>query len=100
MTAWSIKGMGGMLPRTAPRMLGDNMAEVAVNCDLSSGELVGLPIPQLLQDFSSNPNTVQKAYRYPQPAGLTTGDVWLPLPSPFSSVVRSPLADDTNNRMY
>src|SRR4051812_19936310 len=88
-----------MVPRTGSRNLPDNMAEVAVNCALSSGYLDGLPVPELVQNLSATPGDVKRAYRFPDPAG--SGSVaWLPLPSPYSSVARSPLANDTDKRIY
>ena len=95
MVSWAIKDCGGEIPRRESRLLPDNNAEQAVNCDLSSGALQGLPIPNLIQDLSSFSGT-QRAYRLPNPAG----DVWVPLPSPYSSVCRSPLANDTDERVY
>lgn len=101
MAAWAVKNFGGMIPRTDPRVLPDNMAEIGVNCDLSSGCLDGLPAPEFIQDLSAIGGPVQRAYRFPDPAGITA-DVWLPLPSPYSSVVRSPLANDLSlgSRIY
>ena len=99
MAAWVIKNMGGLIPRMESRALPDNMAEEAVNCDLSSGALNGLPQPELVHDFSANPATIKRAYRFPNPTGDGT-EVWLPLPSPYSSVVKSPLANDPNERVY
>lgn len=71
-------------------------AEQAINCDLSSGYIEGLPIPNLIIDLSAFSGT-QRAYRFPV---ASNPDVWIPLPSPFSSVVRSPLANDTAHRVY
>jgi hypothetical protein len=101
MVAFSVKDWGGMIPRTDPHNLPNDMAAEAWNCDLASGPLDGLPIPELLYDFGAAgfTSTVAKAYRIPNP---TPGgaDVWLPLPSPYSSVCKSPLANDTLNRFY
>lgn len=99
MAAWVIKDFGGEIPRKDPRSLPDQMAEVALNCDLSSGPLDGLPIPQMIVDLSSSPGPVGKAYRIPGP-NPGDPDVWLPLPSTYSSAVRSPLANDTLHRIY
>lgn len=96
MAAWAIKNFGGLIPRTGSRNLPDSAAEQAVNCDLSSGYIEGLPIPVLIEDLSSFTGT-QRAYRFPV---ANNPDVWIPLPSPFSSVVRSPLANDTAHRVY
>lgn len=91
-----MKDFGGMIPRRESRLLPEANAEQAVNCDLSSGDLAGLPIPSLVIDLSAISGT-QRAYRFPIPGNP---DVWLPLPSPFSSVCRSPLANDTSHRIY
>lgn len=96
MVAFAIKEFGGEIPRKESRTLPDNNAEQAVNCDLSGGVLEGLPIPELVIDLSSYTGT-KRAYRFPL-AGQS--DVWLPLIDPFSSVVRSPLANDTSHRLY
>lgn len=113
MVAFAIKNFGGEVPRTESRNLPDNNAEQAVNCDLASGVLEGLPIPELIIDFNivlsppPGPGGVERAYRLPAanpvdptaPVGPDT-DAWLPLPSPFSSACRSPLANDSDRRVY
>ncbi len=100
MVAWGVKDFGGRIPRQDPRLLPDNMGEVAINCDLQSGPLDGLTEPKLVIDLTGKaPWQVRKAYRFPGPAAGQP-DVWLPLPSEFSSVVRSPLANDTLHRLY
>ena len=96
MAGWAIKNFGGEVPKTDSRLLPNDNAEQAVNCDLSSGNLAGLPILNFIIDLSGTAGT-QRAYRFPVP-GLP--DTWLPLPSPYSSVCRSPLANDTLNRLY
>lgn len=104
-----VKGFGGLVPRTASLNLPDNMAEEAVNCDLQSGELVGLPQLELVIDLS--PRLVRdpvtgmmikplKAYRLPPKPGVDAPDAWLPLPSPYSCVCRSPLTNDVYERIY
>lgn len=98
MVAFLVKNFGGTLPKEDPRSLPDNMAQEAVNCDLTQG-LAGLPIPELLHDLSAASGTVRKAYRFPAPVAGDP-DAWLPLPSEYSSVVRSPLANDTLHRIY
>lgn len=99
MVALLIKDFGGEIPRKDPRSLPDAMAEQAWNCDLSSGPLDGLPTPQLVVDLSAVSGPVRKAYRIPGP-NAGDPDAWLPLPSEFSSAVRSPLANDTLHRIY
>ena len=101
MVSWAIKNFGGTIPRTESRNLPPDNAEQATNCDLSSGVIEGLPTPVLIKDFSKFLPLPQRAYRFPS---ATSGqpDAWLPLPSPFSSVMRSPLANDTvqGGRIY
>jgi len=99
--AWEIKGFGGMIPLIDPRLLGDNMAEASVNCDLTSGQLHGLFAPVQVWDFTAHPGPVEKAYLFPGPLVDGVYDpVWLPLPHRFASVVRSPLANDDHYRLY
>lgn len=100
MVSWVVKDFGGMIPRRDPRLLPDTMAEVAVNVDLAGGPLSGLPQPELVIDLSTQATfPVRRAYRFPGP---TPGDpdAWIPLPSEFSSVCPSPLANDTHHRVY
>ena len=89
--------MGGVLPRMDDRLIPDNMAVEAVNCDLTGGQLVGLPLSEFLIDLSSKLPVVERAYRFPSREGNI---IWLPLPSRYSSVVRSPLANDMYDRVY
>jgi hypothetical protein len=95
--AWEIKNMGGVIPRMDNRLIPDNMAVEAVNCDLTGGQLVGLPHSEFLIDLSSKLPVVERAYRFPTHEGNI---IWLPLPSRYSSVVRSPVANDVYDRVY
>lgn len=99
MPAWKIVQMGGVIPRMDARLIPDNMATEAVNCDMSGGNLVGLPNSRFLIDMTGRipGGTVEKVYRFTAHDGST---VWLPLPSHFSSVVRSPVVNDTYDRVY
>lgn len=98
MVAWVITTMGGMLPRTDDRLIADNMAVESVNVDLTSGHLAGLPQPEFLIDLSGELPVVERAYRLP--ADDVNPETWLPLPSRYSCVVRSPLANDDQHRVY
>lgn len=99
MVAFKVQDFGGEIPRKDPKLLPDQMGAAVWNCDLAAGPLDGLPIPELVIDLSGAPFPVRKAYRIPGPS---TGnpDVWLPLPSEYSSAVRSPLANDSLHRIY
>lgn len=99
MVVWTVKGFGGMMPRTASRLLPDTASEDAWNCDLAAGTLAGLPTPTLVTDLSASVADVRRAYRFPGP-NPGNPDVWLGLPSEYSSVCRSPLTNDTTHRIY
>ena len=94
MARFLVKGMGGMIPRLDPGALPDQMAERAEDCDFRSGNLDGLPV---LQHVISLPGA-RKAFHFFN--ADHTDFVWLPLPSEFSSVVRSPLTNDDKRRLY
>jgi hypothetical protein len=48
MTAFRLTGFQGIRPRVSPRLIDDNVAQVAANCRLSSGEIVPLKQPALV----------------------------------------------------
>ena len=76
------------------------MATRATNTDLASGPLNGLPQPERIIDMTGKASwPVRKAYRLPGP-NPGDPDVWVPLPSEFSSVCLSPLANDTLHRIF
>lgn len=100
MPGWAVEGMGGEIPLSDDRELAPNMAAAAWNVDLHSGRIDGLPQPELVADLSASSGAVKRAYRFPGPRPGVDQDVWLPLPSPYSSVVRSPLVNDTLHRVY
>jgi hypothetical protein len=100
MVAFIVKDFGGEIPRREPRLLPDNMATMACNCDLAAGPLDGLPQPEPVIDLSVTASwPVRRAYRVPAPTASDT-EVWMALPSEFSSVVPSPLTNDTSHRYY
>jgi hypothetical protein len=100
MVAWVVKDFGGEIPRRDPRLLPNDMAFHALNVDLHNGALSGLPQPELIVDLTGSAAwPVRKAYRVPGPTS-SDPDVWMPLPSEFSSVVKSPLTNDTLHRYY
>jgi hypothetical protein len=100
MVAFATQDMGGLIPRRESFLLPPSMAEDAYNCDLASGPLDGLPQPLFVIDLAGTASfTVKKAYRVPGP-NPGDAEIWMPLPSPYSSVVRSPLANDTLHRVY
>ena len=109
MVAFAIKDFGGEIPRRSPRLIPDNMAEAAVNVDVNSGYLNGYAQPELTIDLAAKAAAwgyeAKKGYLVPPALDPITGDqvlpeVWLPLPSPYSNAVPSPLANDTLHRVY
>jgi hypothetical protein len=109
MVAWALKDFAGETPRRSPRLLPDNGAEVAVNVDLNAGYLNGYAQPEFTTDLSERAAKwgyeAKKGYLVPPALDPITGfeilpEVWLPLPSPFSNAVPSPLANDTLHRTY
>src|SRR4051812_43105384 len=105
MVAWAVMNMGGEVPKTDPTLLPDNAAGAAWNCDLMSAPLDGLNYPTRVHDLSGwSQFSAKRAFRVPKPNWTTTPpmtqDAWLALPSPYSSVVLSPLANDPYNRVY
>jgi hypothetical protein len=98
MVAWAISSMGGVIPRTDSRLIADNMATQSLNCDLTGGQLQGLPQAAFRIDLSAALPIVERAYRFP--ADSAGAEAWLALPSRYSSVVRSPLANDDKHRVY
>lgn len=89
----------GRQPKVDGRILPATAADQAWNCDLSSGTLAGLRAPELVTDLSAVVGDVRRAYRIPATV-VGDPDAWLALPSEFSSVCRSPLANDTSHRVY
>jgi hypothetical protein len=75
-------------------MLPDPMAERAQDCDFRSGNLDGLPVLEFVVSLPG----ARKAYYFPN--ADNTQNTWLPLPSEFSSVCRSPLTNDAFRRIY
>lgn len=102
MPAWEIKLFGGVTPIADPRLIGDNAAQESVNADLSSGQLRGLFHPVLVQDFTATAGPIERAYLFPGPVATdgTSDPIWVPFSSKYTSVVRSPLANDDLYRLY
>lgn len=100
MAKWLIQNFGGSVPITDERLLGDNLSAEAWNVETQAGRVEGIASLELVHDMSSVPGTFKKAYRIPGPDPATDPDVWLPLPSPYSCVVPSPLTNDSWHRIY
>jgi hypothetical protein len=92
MPAFIIQKFGGALPVQGKRLLPDNFAQAAVNCDLISGELRGVPYLMEIKSFTSA-NTYLKAFRIP-PRGAVSTETWMPLQSKRGMVVPYAISND------
>lgn len=54
MGAIRLTNFGGIIPRTSQRLIPDNAAQIAVNCNLSSGELVPHNTPKQIGSVANN----------------------------------------------
>jgi hypothetical protein len=84
-----LQVFGGAVPLASRRALPDNMAEVAVNTDLLSGEIRPFRQPRMLETFAGGP--WKRAFQF------DNGD-WLSLRSIHARVFRSPLVNDAFER--
>ena len=96
MAIFKIDLFKGIAPKLSARLLADGAAKTAVNCRLDSGDLV--PI-RGLSDITStveSAGTENSLYKYDTVGGV---DQWLRWDEDVD-VVRSPVAGNTNNRVY
>ncbi len=82
----------GMTPILASHLLAENKSELAVNCKFYSGNLLPFKSPLKDYDVQSGTTTI---YQY-RDEGSTYWFEW----STEVDVVESPVADDSNNRLY
>lgn len=63
MASIKLTGLGGIVPRTSPRLIADNAAQIAVNCRLSNGELIPFNQPKKVAVSNSTPpyQTIHRA---------------------------------------
>jgi len=99
MTHIVLRNFGGMIPRLGQQHLPENMADVARNCLLLSGELRGLHSPELANDFTQDPDIdyiVRRAYRLRD----STSDFWVPFDDNLAHFLKGPLVNDKYDRYY
>jgi hypothetical protein len=89
MPGMKLQMFGGAVPIASRRLVPDNMAEVAVNTDLLSGEIRPFRQPRIVQTFSGG--SWNRAFRF-------TNGQWIPLSSIHARVFRSPLVNDAFER--
>ena len=103
MSAIKLDKFGGMLPSWNDLLLPEGQASLSVNCYLFSGSLIGWRQPKLLHVL--NNSAAKFVYRIPNRdsnnTSITAADsFWLELPDADSTVVRSPIVNDTFQRYY
>ena len=106
MTVLKIENFSGISPRWSARLIQPNMATVAANAKLLSGELRGFHETQLLHDFNPNLPTypIARAFRIPEtitsPTPIQPSDNWISFYDPNVDFIRSPVVGDSFERYY
>jgi hypothetical protein len=93
MVALRVTGFSGVAPRRAARMLENNQAQVAMNCHLTSGEILPMKEPKLV--INPAVAAVQSIFRVTDGAA----DYWLAWGADVDAV-KGPIAGDTSFRIY
>ena len=94
MTAFRVAGFSGLVPRLAKQLLGPNQAQVATNCNLTSGDLRPRNGP-LLVATPVITNDIQSMFRMEKDGN----EKWLAWDKDID-VARSPIAGNTEKRFY
>jgi hypothetical protein len=101
MVAIRLEDFGGLIPRQSKRLLPNPAATVARNVKLLSGEIRGLRVPRLLQDFSLLPYEVKRAYRWEWiDVYGDTHEFWQTFADATTDVLRSTILNDSFDRYY
>lgn len=93
MTGIAIQAFRGTRPKTSKRLIGDSLAQQALNCKISSGRLD--PLKGLGLVHTSLAAQIETIFRY----RFRTDDNWLVWNSTVD-VARSPVAQDSLGRFY
>jgi hypothetical protein len=93
MTGIAIQAFRGTKPRTSKRLIGDSLAQQALNCRITSGRLD--PIKGLGLVHTSLAAQIETIYRY----RFRTDDNWLVWDTTVD-VAKSPVAQDSLGRFY
>jgi hypothetical protein len=96
MPAFSLEQFGGAIPAIGRRLLPENFAAEATNCDLISGELRGVSKLTQLYTFPATPSYA-KALRFPPRAPVAT-ETWVPLVSRRGVVIPYAVSNDASLR--
>ena len=94
MTAFRVAGFSGLVPRLARQLLGPSQAQVATNCNLTSGDLRPRNGP-LLTATPVIANDIQSMFRMEKDGN----EKWLAWDKDVD-VARSPIAGNTEKRFY
>ena len=102
MTSIRLEDFGGLIPRQSDRLLPPTSATIARNVKLLSGEIRGLRMPRLLQDFSMLTYDVKRAYRWEwfDTTTLETHEFWQTFADPTTDVIRSSILNDAHDRYF
>lgn len=90
MVAFRVNGFGGTVPRLSKRLLADNQAQVAINCNLVSGELRSLN-GNALANTPGISGIIKSIFRINDKFVAWNKDV---------NACRGPIAGDTSYRTY
>lgn len=93
MTGFAVRAFRGMVPRTSERLIGDNMAIAAFNCNITRGQIV--PIKGLGLVHTSLAASLATIYRY----RYLDEYQWL-VSTKVVDFAKSPVARDTLGRFY
>jgi len=96
MTSIAIQQFGGMMPRIADQKLGQQFAQKAVNCELTSGDLIPLRSPVFVDTIIPGFDAVA-SFRCQPDSG---SDVWKSFLNRFAHFVKGPLVNDAYDRYY
>jgi hypothetical protein len=96
-----VTAFGGMMPARDPRLLPDGYAESTKNVWLYDGALHGFNTPVEVRTTALA--GCKYAYRIPlisTSPHVYEDSIWLEFTDPDTTVIRSPMADDTHERYY
>lgn len=93
MAAINIALHRGTVPRVSARLIGDNFAQVAQNCDITAGKLEPMRASQAIQ--AAGQGDIQTLYQY-RYKGVSAFMTW----QSAVDVARSPTVDDSRGRIF
>lgn len=88
MTAFRTTAFGGMIPRLSYRLLPDNAARLAANCNVVSGELLPMRGSKSVVDFTSAADSILSMFR-------PDDTHWFAWPTEFVQMARGQIQGET-----